>query len=461
MARVFVSYRRADGRLAVDWLAERLQALDAIDGVESAFHDVALRIGDNFPAALEKEIADCTIVMVVIGPEWAGHRQDGSARIRDEDDWVVREIRAAFEQGKDVLPVVIGGATPPLAADLHPDIAGLSDIHGLPLTSKEDLDAIVDQIAEMFRLEDYEAAKVVGLEDPVVVPDLANRRSLVQLIAAGALVGGLLAAVSAFLGDVDTDTAGSFASTDAYAIYGVLLVLYGAFGGAVIPVGALLSYRIVRQSRVRWRDLALGALIAGAVPALVLTLTSSSHVILGDEATALPYGTWRAAGNVAAIVLTLACWVLPAGSGIYAEPDVQPHEIGRRVAHLAVLRDAERWAILVATGILTIGTTVSISLEAARAQSSTHDLSAVDIIAVPLILSAVIVLLHRWALTAMAETQAAIEREAATIVEPYATNATGRLAAEPLADGGWGFRLVLALPVIAAVVGVMIATGWP
>ncbi|MDG2025668.1 MAG: hypothetical protein P8J50_01010 [Acidimicrobiales bacterium] len=90
---------------------------------------------------------------------------------------------------------------------------------------------------------------------------------------------------------------------------------------------------------------------------------------------------------------------------MYSRPTVEDHEIGKRVAHLAVLRDAERWAI-----------------------------------------------------TAMAETHAAILRHTAGLAEPYASHATGRMAAEPLADGGWGFRIALAMPAIVAVAGVALAT---
>lgn len=44
-----MSYRRADGLYGVGWLAERLRSLDSITGVETAFHDAALRAGDDFP----------------------------------------------------------------------------------------------------------------------------------------------------------------------------------------------------------------------------------------------------------------------------------------------------------------------------------------------------------------------------------------------------------------------------
>ncbi|MDG2025670.1 MAG: toll/interleukin-1 receptor domain-containing protein [Acidimicrobiales bacterium] len=80
-ALVFVSYRRADGRLGVDWLAEQLGQRGTIDDVETAFHDAALRAGDHFPTELEEEIRGCRIVVAVMGPKWEGRRPDGSAKI--------------------------------------------------------------------------------------------------------------------------------------------------------------------------------------------------------------------------------------------------------------------------------------------------------------------------------------------------------------------------------------------
>ncbi|MEM7139482.1 MAG: toll/interleukin-1 receptor domain-containing protein [Actinomycetota bacterium] len=460
MARVFVSYRRADGRLGVDWIAERLGQLDAIDGVETAFHDVGLRAGDHFPTALETEIADCEIVVAVIGPNWEGRREDGTARIRDADDWVVREIDAAFRQEKIIIPVMIDDAMIPAAADLHPSIDALGEYHGLPLQSGEHLDEIVEHIADHLAEKDRDAATRAGLENPIVVPQLAALRLLIPMIVLGALVGGGLAALSAFAGTGDT----VFVDRGRYDVYGSILILYGAFAGATIPVGILISWRIVRQSYVDWRNLAIGALVVTAVPALMTVLTGSSHGILREASSAIDLGAARSWGNLGAIVVTLACWVIPAGAGMYARPRVGEHEIGGRVAHLAVLRDAERWTILVAAGILTMGTAVGIALEVVQEDFQCEAgacgplMDQAALVAVALILSAVVIMVHRWAITAMAETQAAISRAAAGLPEPYASHATGQLAAEPLADGGWGFRIALAMPAIVAIAGVVLAT---
>ena len=39
MARVFISYRRADGQYAVGWIEERLARLDEVTSVRTAFRD--------------------------------------------------------------------------------------------------------------------------------------------------------------------------------------------------------------------------------------------------------------------------------------------------------------------------------------------------------------------------------------------------------------------------------------
>ena len=90
MARVFLSYRRADGRYAVGWIAERLTKLDEVTEVRTAFRDGELRCGDDFPAALAGEIESCDVLVAVIGPNWLGRRAEGTPRIQDPTDWVGR-----------------------------------------------------------------------------------------------------------------------------------------------------------------------------------------------------------------------------------------------------------------------------------------------------------------------------------------------------------------------------------
>ena len=109
MPKVFVSYRRADGPYGVGWLAERLRRLDLADP-ETVFVDATMRAGDDFPAVLEDAVRESSIVLAVIGPHWRGDRGETSpARIMEQDDWVVRELRLADEHGKHVMPVTLAG----------------------------------------------------------------------------------------------------------------------------------------------------------------------------------------------------------------------------------------------------------------------------------------------------------------------------------------------------------------
>ena len=173
VARVFVSYRRADGVYAVGWLAARLRLLDLVNGVETAFHDSTLRAGDDFPDALQDELDQCDLVIAVISPEWYAAR-DGELRIKDPDDWVVREIATAFSSGTRVLPILIGGAEHPLASQLHDSIADLTRLHTLPFTDGNDLDTIVEHIESHLEEIDIARARLAGLEQPVEVPKLQH-----------------------------------------------------------------------------------------------------------------------------------------------------------------------------------------------------------------------------------------------------------------------------------------------
>jgi hypothetical protein len=49
----------------------------------------------------------------------------GQRRLDNKDDFVRLEIAAALSAGKAVIPVLVGGATMPVEADLPPEIAPL------------------------------------------------------------------------------------------------------------------------------------------------------------------------------------------------------------------------------------------------------------------------------------------------------------------------------------------------
>jgi len=462
MARVFVSYRRADGRMAVDWIAERLQTLDLVTGIQTAFHDGGLKAGDDFGEALIDELEACQLVIVVIGPNWEGRRDDGTARIKDPDDWVVKEIATAMDLGKQIMPVLIDDAPVPATADLHESINTLPGKHSLPFERGKDLDTLIEHVgAYLLKLDEEEATKV-GLEKPIVVPDLLPWPRLVPLLVAGAVFGFVSAYLSAF-GDVTRTIAESglteetaFTTTGGYSWYAYILVVYGVFGGIAAPVGVLISLRLMRKSTTRWREMIPAGLLVASVPALMIFSSGGGHLELSKND--LSYGELRAFGNLALIVLALAAWAYAVGAPIYATAKAGTHELGERVMQLAMLRDAERWGVIIAATILSIGTGVSVSIAAAVDQKAVDEqvFNATSVIAVPIVLSAVILVVHRWAVSAMAETHVKISAELDGLAEPYKSNGIGRMAAAPFADGGLAFRFIMSMPAIVAIVGVVI-----
>lgn len=124
MTGIFISYRRSDsaghaGRLADD-LGERLAG-------ESLFRDFdAIEAGEDFVTALERAVAACSVMLVVIGPTWARvAAPDGQRRLHQPGDFVRMEVEAAIARDIRIIPVLVGDAQMPLAADLPESMQGL------------------------------------------------------------------------------------------------------------------------------------------------------------------------------------------------------------------------------------------------------------------------------------------------------------------------------------------------
>jgi hypothetical protein len=74
-----------------------------------------IKPGDPFVEVLNAQVAACDVLLAVIGPRWA---ELLAARQGDPEDFVAIEIKAALDQGKRVIPVLVGGASIPRADSL-------------------------------------------------------------------------------------------------------------------------------------------------------------------------------------------------------------------------------------------------------------------------------------------------------------------------------------------------------
>ena len=147
MAGIFVSYRRDDsqgfaGRLADD--------LTEILGPDRVFHDIEIPVGSDFTDVLHRAIAASDVLLVVIGRHWAADSQQGyGSRLFEPTDWVRTEIEAAFAQGKQVVPVLVGGARMPEADSLPSSIARISRVQAAELSDRhwrDDVAALADRL---------------------------------------------------------------------------------------------------------------------------------------------------------------------------------------------------------------------------------------------------------------------------------------------------------------------------
>jgi hypothetical protein len=147
MSSIFVSYRRQDAASQADRIYARLVTTFGTDGV---FKDVdSTRPGADFVQVIQRTIAMCDVLLVVIGPRWLQTR-DGVSRLEDPRDWVRVEIRSALERNILVIPVLVDGATMPSETDLPEELHQLARRQARPLTenaSKSELNQLVRSIS--------------------------------------------------------------------------------------------------------------------------------------------------------------------------------------------------------------------------------------------------------------------------------------------------------------------------
>lgn len=121
---IFISYRRADSLREARALFERLSREFGHDKV---FIDLAgIEPGEDFVTLLHELLANCAVLLVLMGPGWAsGRRTDGTRRLEDPNDFVRIEIGAALKRGVRVIPVCFDGAEMPAEAELPEELRPL------------------------------------------------------------------------------------------------------------------------------------------------------------------------------------------------------------------------------------------------------------------------------------------------------------------------------------------------
>ena len=119
---IFINYRRDDAAAYAGRIADHLGALLGADRVFMDVEDI--RPGQNFSEAIDNTLAQCSTVLVVVGPRWFDILQRRAAK--SEQDYVVHEISAALARKANVVPVFVGGASAAALSALPASLADLS-----------------------------------------------------------------------------------------------------------------------------------------------------------------------------------------------------------------------------------------------------------------------------------------------------------------------------------------------
>jgi TIR domain len=143
--RIFLSYRRED---SAAWAGRLHDSLAARFGERNIFQDVvAVQPGEDFTDAIDRALSQSEAALVVIGPRWLTVADaEGARRLDQPDDFVRTELIAALTHELRVIPVLVGGATMPSAAQLPSGLELLAQRQAVSLrdaTWHQDLDTLV------------------------------------------------------------------------------------------------------------------------------------------------------------------------------------------------------------------------------------------------------------------------------------------------------------------------------
>jgi formylglycine-generating enzyme required for sulfatase activity len=146
--KIFINYRRVESLNQ----AQHLKTLfDGAFGAKRVFLDVrGIDGGENWLQTLERQVAACDAMVVLIGKEWTSLKDEhGNRRLDDPHDKVRFEISQALLRNLPIVPISIDGAASLKAAQLPDSLMQLALIQAMPLRGEsftQDAAAIIERL---------------------------------------------------------------------------------------------------------------------------------------------------------------------------------------------------------------------------------------------------------------------------------------------------------------------------
>lgn len=191
MAKIFISYRREDSQHQADRLHA---ALSRKIPKRNIFIDVDnIPVGVNFVQHLDQQVAQCDVLLALIGPDWleAKNPQTGQRRLDDPKDFVRIEIASALKRGIPVAPILLDGAPFPPEHSLPDDLKPLTLRNGVEVR-RLTFDADTERLVRGLDLTRVAAAAKPAPSRPASAPRRADGATWVgPAVALGLLaIGG-------------------------------------------------------------------------------------------------------------------------------------------------------------------------------------------------------------------------------------------------------------------------------
>jgi pterin-4a-carbinolamine dehydratase len=147
---VFISYRRTN-QLIVEHI--HLKYCDVYKASSIFLDRTDLKPGAHFPDELRQAVTRASIVLVVIGRDWASmqNEQTYSKRLDEEGDWVRQEVLLALQGPGLVIPVLVDGAKLPTAEQLPTPLRPLIERNAVSLSVDhfgDDVSKLVAKLGE-------------------------------------------------------------------------------------------------------------------------------------------------------------------------------------------------------------------------------------------------------------------------------------------------------------------------
>jgi len=159
MTKIFISYRRADSTYLIGRIRDRLMVAF---GEKSVFRDLDdIPAGADFRTVLEEETNGCNIMLVIIGPQWAGITDsNGNKRLFDPNDYTRIEVETGLkgvtENRATVIPVLVMNASLPPVQDIPESLRQLRYQNAISIRNDPDFNGDMERlIRDMRRSRGY------------------------------------------------------------------------------------------------------------------------------------------------------------------------------------------------------------------------------------------------------------------------------------------------------------------